>query len=91
MPGSFRYVNFPLDLDGRIQDLLLAPVNGMYGIQDPETGQVGPFNRGAMFGSIEVFLFILSIGGFMTVVFATGALDLASIICPTGSASADRC
>jgi uncharacterized ion transporter superfamily protein YfcC len=29
-----------------------------------------------MFGSIEVFLFILSIGGFMTVVFATGALDL---------------
>ena len=28
-----------------------------------------------MFGSIEVFLFILSIGGFMTVVFATGALD----------------
>jgi uncharacterized ion transporter superfamily protein YfcC len=74
--GSFRYVDSPLDFDGRLQDLLLAPVNGMYGIQDPETGQVGPFNRGAMFGSIEVFLFILSIGGFMTVVFATGALDL---------------
>ena len=74
--GSFRYVDPPLDFEGRLQDLLLAPVNGMYGIQDPETGQVGPFNRGAMFGSIEVFLFILSIGGFMTVVFATGALDL---------------
>ena len=29
-----------------------------------------------MFGSVGVFLFILSIGGFMTVVFATGALDL---------------
>jgi len=29
-----------------------------------------------LFGSVEVFLFILSIGGFMTVVFATGALDL---------------
>src|SRR5271166_2894935 len=37
---------------------------------------VGPFNKGTMFGSVEVFLFILSIGGFMTVVFATGALDL---------------
>jgi uncharacterized ion transporter superfamily protein YfcC len=74
--GSFRYVESPLDLKGRVQDLLLAPVNGMYGIQDPGTGQVGPFNRGAMFGSVEIFLFILSIGGFMTVVFATGALDL---------------
>ncbi len=29
-----------------------------------------------MFGSVGVFLFILSIGGFMGVVFATGALDL---------------
>src|SRR3984957_11701445 len=77
-PGavSFGYAPSPLDFDGRLQDLLLAPVNGMYGIQDPDTGQVGPFNRGAMFGSIEVFLFILSIGGFMAVVFATGALDL---------------
>lgn len=73
--GSFRYVATPLDFGGRVQDLLLAPVNGMYGILDPQTGMVGPFNRGAMFGSVEIFLFILSIGGFMTVVFATGALD----------------
>lgn len=76
IPGSFENIAPPLDFDGRIQDLLLAPVNGMYGIQDSNTGQVGPFNRGTMFGSIEVFLFILSIGGFMTVVFTTGALDL---------------
>ena len=74
--GSFKNVDAPLDFKGRVEDLLLAPVNGMYGIRDPETGRVGPFNKGAMFGSIEVFLFILSIGGFMTVVFATGALDL---------------
>ena len=75
IPGSFRNVAPPLDFDGRLQDLLLAPVNGMYGIRDPDTGHVGPFNKGTMFGSIEVFLFILSIGGFMTVVFATGALE----------------
>src|SRR5262245_2549423 len=74
--GSFRYVALPLDFGGRVRALLLAPVNGMYGVKDPETGMVGPFNRGTMFGSVEVFLFILSIGGFMTVVFATGALDL---------------
>jgi uncharacterized ion transporter superfamily protein YfcC len=53
----------------------LAPVNGMYRIQDPVTRLVDPFNKGTLFGSVEVFLFILSIGGFMTVVFATRALD----------------
>jgi uncharacterized ion transporter superfamily protein YfcC len=74
--GSFKTIDSPLDFNGRLRDLLLAPVNGLYGIQDPDTGQVGPFNRGKMFGSVQVFLFILAIGGFMTVVFATGALDL---------------
>ena len=73
--GSFQRIEPPLDFNGRVRDLLLAPVNGLYGIQDPASGQIGPFNRGAMFGSAQVFLFILAIGGFMTVVFATGALD----------------
>jgi hypothetical protein len=52
--GSFSYVTSPRDFRGRVQDLLLAPVNGMYGIRDPETGMVGPFNKGTMFGSVEV-------------------------------------
>ena len=73
--GSFRFVAAPLDFGGRVRDLLFAPVNGMYGIQDPGTGMVGPTNRGKLFGSVEVFLFILSIGGFMAVVSATGALE----------------
>ena len=62
--NSFRYVPSPVDFGGRVRELLLAPVNGMYGIQDAATGMISPF------------LFILSIGAFMTVVFATGALDL---------------
>lgn len=74
--GSYHIIPSPLDLEGRIRDLLLAPVNGLYGILSPTTGMVGPFNSGSMFGSAQVFLFILAIGGFMTVVFATGALDL---------------
>jgi uncharacterized ion transporter superfamily protein YfcC len=76
IPGSFKTIHSPLDFTGRVRDLLLAPVNGLYGIQDPATRQVGPFNHGTMFGLAPVFLFILAIGGFMTVVFATGALDL---------------
>ncbi|MGH7335660.1 MAG: hypothetical protein ACREKS_23505 [Candidatus Rokuibacteriota bacterium] len=45
--GSFREIESPLDFGDRVWDLLLAPINGLYGIQDPE-GQVGPFNRGKM-------------------------------------------
>ena len=73
--GSFQRIDAPMSFGERVGDLLLAPVNGLYGIQDPETGHVGPFNSGRLFGSVQVFLFILAIGGFMTVVFATGALD----------------
>jgi uncharacterized ion transporter superfamily protein YfcC len=74
--GTYQQIEPPHDFGGRLRELVLAPVNGLYGIQDPETGQVGPFNSGPMFGSVQVFLFILAIGGFMTVVFATGSLDL---------------
>jgi uncharacterized ion transporter superfamily protein YfcC len=76
VPGSYQQVDSPLDFGEKVSNLLLSPINGLYGIQDPESGQVGPFNSGALFGGAQVFLFILAIGAFMTVVFATGALEL---------------
>jgi uncharacterized ion transporter superfamily protein YfcC len=76
IPGSYQEVDSPLTFRESITDLLLSPINGLYGIQNLETGQVGPFNSGILFGSAQVFMFILAIGGFMTVVFKTGALDL---------------
>ena len=75
IPGSFEEVESPLSFGERVWDLVLSPINGLYGMQDPETGQVGPFNAGLLFGSAQVFMFILAIGAFMTVVFKTGALD----------------
>lgn len=75
IPGTYQQIDSPLDFGDRLGELVLAPVNGLYGVQNPDTGMVGPFNRGVLFGSAHVFLFILAIGGFMTVVFATGALD----------------
>jgi uncharacterized ion transporter superfamily protein YfcC len=74
--GSYERVDSPLNFGERVQDLLYAPINGLYGIQDPETGFVSPFGTGNLFGLAQVFLFILAIGGFMTVVFRTGALDI---------------
>jgi uncharacterized ion transporter superfamily protein YfcC len=75
VPGSFHHVDSPLDWGGKLSNLLLSPINGLYGIRG-ESGQVGPFEFGALFGGAQVFLFILAIGAFMTVVFQTGALDL---------------
>ena len=74
--GSFHHIDVHLSFMDRIRLLLKSPVNGLYGIQSADTGVVWPFEVGWLFGGAQVFLFILAIGGFMTVVFSTGALDL---------------
>ena len=69
----YERVDAPLSGSERVEDLLLSPVNGMYGVQNAESGHIGPFNSGRLFGGIDVVVFIIAIGGFMTVVFRTGA------------------
>jgi|SoiMethySBSTD1v2_1073268.scaffolds.fasta_scaffold61394_2 uncharacterized ion transporter superfamily protein YfcC len=76
-PGSYEQIDSPQDLGERVEDFFLAPVNGLYGLQDPETGFVRPFGVGRLFGAVGVFAFVLAIGAFMTMVLATGALDVA--------------
>ena len=76
-PGSYREIDSPQSFGERTGDFFLAPVNGLYGIQDPETGTVVPFGVGTLYGAVGVFLFVLAIGAFMTMVLATGALDIA--------------
>ncbi|MFJ8015996.1 YfcC family protein [Streptomyces sp. NPDC096339] len=73
--GTYHRVSGTQSFTERLKDLFLAPVNGLYGIQDPKTGEVGPTFAGHLYGSAGVFLFVLAIGAFITVVFATGALD----------------
>jgi len=75
VPGSFHHVPSPLDFRGKLANLALSPINGLYGVHGAN-GQVGPFESGSLFGGAQVFLFILAIGAFMTVVFETQALDL---------------
>ncbi len=76
-PGSYHQIDSPQNFSERTGDFFLAPVNGLYGLQDPETGVVVPFGVGRLFGAVGVFLFVLAIGAFMTMVLATGALDVA--------------
>ncbi|MFE6128519.1 YfcC family protein [Streptomyces sp. NPDC056437] len=73
--GTYHRVDSGQSFVDRLNDLFLAPVNGLYGIQDAKTGEVGPGLAGELYGSAGVFLFVLAIGAFITVVFATGALD----------------
>ncbi len=55
-------------------DSLLAPINGLYGIEDEE-GTISVWNSGELFGAIDVALFILVIGGFLGITMKTGAIQ----------------
>ena len=46
VPGSFETVTSPLSFWERIQQLILSPVNGLYGVQDSITGFVDTDNIG---------------------------------------------
>jgi len=76
IPGTFEQVPSPLDFGQRVEQLVLAPINGVYGLQDLDTGYVDPNAVGRLFGSIGVVLFIMSIGAFIAVSFATRSLEV---------------
>jgi uncharacterized ion transporter superfamily protein YfcC len=75
IPGTYKEV--PASPQRILRDSLNAPINGLYGIQDKATGNVGPFNSGELFGAIDVALFILVIGGFIGITMKTGAIQAA--------------
>lgn len=77
IPGSFETVPSPLSFWDRVQQLILAPVNGLYGVQDPASGFVDTDNLGRLFGSVGVVLFIMALGAFISVSFATRSLETA--------------
>ena len=72
VPGTYH------EVDSNPQRILIdsitAPINGLYGIED-DTGNINYYNSGALFGAIDVALFIIVIGGFLGVTMATGAIQ----------------
>src|SRR5680860_1569551 len=75
VPGSYREVDAGLSFMDRLMELFMAPVNGLYGIASSETGFIGPYETGELFGAAGVFLFVLAIGIFITMAMRTGAID----------------
>lgn len=72
VPGTYHEVDsHPARI---LVDSLTAPINGLYGIED-EKGSISYYNDGALFGAIDVALFIIVIGGFLGVTMRTGAIQ----------------
>jgi uncharacterized ion transporter superfamily protein YfcC len=72
IPGSYHQVE--PNPQRIVVDSLLAPINGLYGIEG-EDGSISVWNSGELFGAIDVALFILVIGGFLGVTMSTGAIQ----------------
>lgn len=77
IPHTYHHVPSGLHFKQRLRELFLAPVNGLYGIKEGSTHRVAPGGEaeGTLYGAAEVFFFVLAVGAFITVMFATGALD----------------
>ncbi|GAA3164571.1 YfcC family protein [Blastococcus jejuensis] len=75
IPGSYESVDTDLSFWDRVMQLFMAPVNGLYGIKSAETGVIGPYEAGELFGAAGVFFFVLAIGIFITMAMRTGAID----------------
>jgi uncharacterized ion transporter superfamily protein YfcC len=73
IPGTYHQV--PSNPQRIVVDSLLAPINGLYGIESAEDGSISVWNSGELFGAIDVALFILVIGGFLGVTMKTGAIQ----------------
>jgi uncharacterized ion transporter superfamily protein YfcC len=72
IPGTYHAVD--ADPARIVADSVLAPINGMYGIEGADRS-ISPYNSGELFGAIDVALFILVIGGFLGVTMQTGAIQ----------------
>jgi uncharacterized ion transporter superfamily protein YfcC len=77
IPGTYRRIESPLSSSERVEQLILAPVNGVYGLLSPVRGIVDTRTVGRLFGQIGVIVFIMSIGAFISISFATRSLEVA--------------
>ncbi|MBK1704335.1 YfcC family protein [Halochromatium glycolicum] len=77
IPGTFERIESPLSFGERVEQLILAPVNGIYGLLSPAAALVDTEIVGRLFGQIGIIVFIMSIGAFISISFATRSLEVA--------------
>ena len=74
IPGTYERIESRLAVGDGVEQLVLAPVNGIYGLLSPVQGFVDTRTIGRPFGQIGVIVFITSIGPFISIRFATRSL-----------------
>jgi uncharacterized ion transporter superfamily protein YfcC len=52
-----------------------ATPNGLYGVESASTRQVSADELGFLYGSAQIFLFVLAVGAFITMTMRTGAIE----------------
>ncbi len=77
IPGTFARVPSPLTFSETVEQLVLAPINGVYGLRSPVAKVVDTETVGRIFGQVGIIVFIMSIGAFISVSFATRSLEVA--------------
>ncbi|MDO5743137.1 MAG: YfcC family protein [Micrococcaceae bacterium] len=75
IPGTYHAIDSHLSWGDRLMQLFLAPINGLYGVKNPTTGFIGPYESGELYGAAGVFMFVLAIGVFITMGMRTGAIE----------------
>ena len=73
-PGTYKEIDTDKSLPKQFYRLWAAPTDGLYGIES-EAGNVGVDNTGVLYGSAQIFLFVLAIGAFISVTMKTGAIQ----------------
>ncbi|WP_421120973.1 YfcC family protein [Aquihabitans daechungensis] len=53
-----------------------APPTGLYGVQSTSTQYVSADEEGFLYGSAQIFFFVLAVGAFITVTMKTGAIEV---------------
>jgi uncharacterized ion transporter superfamily protein YfcC len=62
-------------LAAQVRLLWRAPPNGLYGVESTESGYVSADEEGVLYGSAQIFLFVLIVGAFITMAMKTGAIE----------------
>jgi uncharacterized ion transporter superfamily protein YfcC len=73
-PGTYQEIDIDKSIPHQFYKLWNAPTNGLYGIEN-EAGNVSVDNSGFLYGSAQIFLFVLAIGAFISVAMKTGAIQ----------------
>ena len=77
IPGTYQRIPSPLSFGEKVKQLILSPVNGVYGLRSTSGSTVDTEIVGRIFGQIGIIVFIMAIGAFIAVSFATRALEVA--------------